>query len=177
MTNAWRPDQEAYLVELSKVCETLSTRYKQMYDLYRRHQARFRIPSIVVSSALGLLSFGNQNFEDGHTINIVVGVGTVLIAIANSVETYMKIGECMSGCLLTSARLAAVKESIDLELSLNVDDRSNSGIIFVRTVASDYEAILNAAPAVLKRVRFIKPFLGNIVIERSELGESPSADA
>jgi len=175
MNAAWRVDQEAYLVELSKVCETLSTRYKQMYDVYRRHQARFRIPSIVVSSALGLLSFGNQNFDDGHTINIVVGVGTVLIAIANSVETYMKIGENMSGCLLTSANLAKLKESIDLELSLSMDDRSNSGIIFVRTVASDYEAILNAAPAVLKRVRFIKP-LGGVIIERSELGEAVSAD-
>jgi hypothetical protein len=176
MTTAWRVDQEAYLVELSKVCETLSTRYKQMYDVYRRHQARFRIPSIVVSSALGLLSFGQQNFNDGHTISIIVGVGTVLIAIANSVETYMKIGENMSGCLLTSASLAKLKESIDLELSLSVDDRSNSGIIFVRTVASDYEAILNAAPAVLRRIRFVKPLSG-VVIERSELGESPSADA
>ena len=175
MTSTWRPDQEAYLRDLSKVCETLSTRYKQMYDLYRHHQARFRIPSIIVSSALGLLSFGNQNFSDGHTINIVVGIGTVLIAIANSVETYMKIGENMSGCLLTSANLAKLKESIDLELSLCVEDRTASGIIFVRQVASDYEAILNGAPAVLKRVRFIKPLAG-VTIERSELGESPSAD-
>jgi hypothetical protein len=87
----------------------------------------------------------------------------------------MKIGENMSGCLLTSASLAKLKESIDLELSLGVDDRSNSGIIFVRTVASDYEAILNAAPAVLKRVRFIKPLSG-VVIERSDLGDAPSTD-
>jgi len=171
---AWKPEEEAYLRDLSKACIELSTRYKQKYDVFRRYQARFRIPSIVVSSALGLLSFGNQNFEDGHTINIVVGVGTVLIAIANSVETYMKIGENMSGCLLASANLQKLSEGITLELALPVEDRSNNGLIFLRDAYNAYERHVDAAPSVLKRVRFVQP--GAVVIARSDLGESPSSD-
>jgi hypothetical protein len=173
MTNAWRPEQEAYLRDLSKACVELSVRYKQMYDVYRLYQARFRIPSIIVSSALGLLSFGNQNFEDGHAINIVVGVGTVMIAIANSVETYMQIGQNMSGSLLASANLSKLKEGIDLELALPVEDRSNNGLIFVRESHNAYERYIDAAPAVLRKVRFVQS-PGAIVIERSDLGEALS---
>lgn len=166
MTHAWKPEEESYLRDLSKACETLSTRFKQMYDVYRLHQARFRIPSIIVSSALGLLSFGNQNFEDGHAINIVVGVGTVLIAIANSVETYMQIGQNMSGSLLASSNFQKLKETIDLELALPIEDRGHSGIIFVRDAYNRFEKHLDAAPSVLKRVRFVKPLSG-VMIEKA----------
>jgi len=152
----WKAEEEAYLRDLSRACVELATRYKEKYDVYRRYQARFRIPSIIVSSALGLLSFGNQNFEDGRSINIVVGVGTVMIAIANSVETYMKIGEHMAGCLLASANLQKLNESICLELALPVEDRSLNGLIFLRDAYNAYERHVDAAPAVLKRVRFVR---------------------
>ena len=125
-----------------------------MYDVYRLHQARFRIPSIIVSSALGLLSFGQRNFENGHAINI---------------------GQNMSGSLLASSNLQKLKEIIDLELALPIEDRSHSGLIFVRDAYNRFEKCLDAAPSVLKRVRFVKPLSG-VLIEKSDLGEAVSVE-
>lgn len=177
MTNAWKPDQEAYLRELSKVCLTLSVRYKIEYDHYRKLEARFQLPAIVVSSGIGLTAFGTNQFnaDAQRTINITMGVVGLCLGILNSVQSYLKIGANMSGCLLASCNLQRLKESVDLELSLPVEDRSNSGLVFLREAYNNYETHISAAPPVLRSVRFVKSPVG-VVIERSDMGEAHSVE-
>ena len=177
MTNAWKPDQESYLRELSKVCETLSTRYKQEYDHYRKLEAKFQIPAVIVSASLGIAAFGNNQFslDAQRNINITMGIVGLALGILNSVQSYLKIAATASGCLLASANLQKLKESVDLEVSLSVEDRTTSGIVFLRNAASEYEKFIDAAPPVLKRVRFVKNPI-TVVIERSDIGEAPSSD-
>jgi hypothetical protein len=126
---------------------------------------------------LGIAAFGNNQFaaEAQRSINIAMGVVGLGLGIMNSIQSYLKIGTTMSGCLLASSNLSKVKESIDLELSLPIEDRGNSGIVFLREAFNNYEKHLDAAPPVLKRVRFIKSPI-TVTIERSDLGESPSTD-
>ena len=176
--NCWKPDHEAYLRELSRLCETLSMRYRQEYERFRMLEARFQLPAIVISSGLGVSAFGNNQFSSStqRSLNIAMGLVGLGLGILNSVQSYLKIAATASGCLLTSANLQKLKESIDLELSISVADRTNGGIVFLRTAASDYEKFIDASPAVLKRVRFVKPLLGGVVIEKSDLGEAPSGD-
>ena len=156
----WLPEEEAYLYEVSKTCETLSTKYKYYYEVYKKAQARFKIPSIVISSVTGLTSFlGTSDFPEQmrNWIPIAVGISSLFIAILNSIESYMKIGETMSGCLQASISLQKLKETIDLELSVPPDDRNDSGIIFVRECHSKYEKILELSPHIIKNIKFIKP--------------------
>jgi len=156
----WLPEEEAYLHEMSKACETLSTKYKYYYEVYKKAQARFKIPSIVISSVTGLTSFlGTSDFPEQMRkwIPIAVGISSLFIAILNSVESYMKIGETMSGCLQTSISLQKLKEVIDLELSVPPDDRNDTGIIFLRDCHSKYEKILELSPHIIKNIKFIKP--------------------
>ena len=173
----WKPDQEAYLRELSKTCETLSIRYKQEYDRYKKLEAKFQLPAVVISATLGVAAFGNSQFDHDtqRAVNISMGVVGLGLGILNSIQSYLKIGTTMSGCLLASVNLAKLKESVDLELSLPIEDRSNSGIVFLRDAYNQFEKHQDAAPPVLKRVRFIKSPV-SVIIERSSIGESPSTD-
>ena len=50
-----------------------------------------------------------------------------------------------------------LKESIDIELGLPIEDRTSKGIIFLRECYSKYEKIWDLAPHILKNVRFIRP--------------------
>jgi hypothetical protein len=102
----------------------------------------------------------------------IVGLG---LGIMNSIQSYLKIGATMSGCLLASVNMSKVKENIDLELSLPIEDRGNSGIVFLREAFNHYAKHLDAAPPVLKRVRFVKTPVA-VIIERSSIGEAPSTD-
>lgn len=157
--NRWLYEEELYLRELSRLCQELSNKYKLYYELYKKRQARFRIPSIIISSVTGLLSFGSSNYpEDSRKyVSITVGIASLCIALLNSIETYMKIGENMTGSAQASNELQKLKEYIDMELSLPIDDRPTQGIIFLRDCYTRYERILDIAPNILKYVRFIKP--------------------
>lgn len=155
----WLPEEEVYLRDLSKLCQELSSKYKRYYELYKTRQAKFKIPSIIISSITGLTSFGTSNFPEKYQkwVSISVGASSLFIALLNSIESYMKIGETMSGCLQTSISLQKLKEFIDIELSLPLDDRSTQGILFLRDCYSKYEKILDLAPSILKNIRFIRP--------------------
>jgi len=145
--NKWLPEEEVYLQDISKVCQELSTKFKRYHDLYRERQAKFKIPAIIISSITGIISFGTSNFppEYSNYVSIGVGVSSLFIALLNAIESYMKIGENMSGCIQASMSFQKLKESIDVELSLPKEDRSK------------YEKIWDLAPTILKNVRFIRP--------------------
>lgn len=155
----WLPEEEVYLKDLSRLCQELSNKYKLYYELYKKRQARFRIPSIIISSVTGLLSFGSTNYpeESRKFVSITVGIASLFISLLNSIETYMKIGENMAGSAQASIELQKLKEYIDMELSLPLDDRPTQGIIFLRDCYTRYERILDIAPNILKTIRFIKP--------------------
>jgi hypothetical protein len=155
----WLPEEESYLKELSRLCQELSNKYKLYYELYKTRQARFRIPSIIISSVTGLLSFGSTNFkpESREYVSITVGIASLCIALINSIETYMKISENMAGSAQACIELQKLKETIDMELSLPLDDRPTQGILFLRDCYTRYERILDIAPNIFKTIRFIKP--------------------
>ena len=145
--------------ELSKLSQELSCKFKRYHDLYRDRQAKFKIPAIVISSITGIISFGTSNFPPQYSnfVSIGVGISSLFIALINSIESYMKIGETMSGSIQASISFQKLKESIDVELALPPEDRTSQGIIFLRECFSQYEKIWDLAPNILKNVRFIRP--------------------
>jgi hypothetical protein len=155
----WLPEEETYLKELSRLSEELSKKFKRYHDLYKERQAKFKIPAIVISSITGIISFGTSNFPPQYSnfVSIGVGISSLFIALINSIESYMKIGETMSGSIQASMSFQKLKESIDVELALPPEDRTSQGIIFLRECFSQYEKIWDLAPNILKNVRFIRP--------------------
>jgi len=155
----WTLEEEAYLIRLSSAAELLATRFKERYGYYRLLQARFQIPAIVVSSGIGLASFGVGQFpRDAQTvINLSMGITGLMLGILNSVQSYLKIGETMAAALLASSQFQKLTEHVALELSMPRESRSKSGLMFVRDAYNQYEKIYEAAPPVMRRIRFIKP--------------------
>lgn len=163
MAHQWNAQEEDYLRSLSQVCQELSQKFKVYHDVYLKRQFKFRIPSIVISSITGLASFGTTNFPEHYQnfVSIAVGASSIFIAILNSIESYMKIGEIISGTLQASINFQKLKEQIDIELALPIEDRNSQGIVFVRECYGMYEKYWDLSPHILARVRFIKPF-GNM---------------
>lgn len=161
----WLPEEVLYLQDISKLCQDLSGKFKRYYELYKTRQGKFKIPAIIISSITGLTSFGTSNFPDKYQKWVSIGVGgaSIFIALLNSIESYMKIGETMSGCLQASLSLQKLKEYIDIELALPAEDRSSDGIDFIRDIFSKYEKIIDLSPSIIKNIKYIRPsFAENI---------------
>ena len=154
---SWDESEIKYLTKISSTCETMALRHREIYLRYKRYQARFRIPAIVISAITGMFSFGNANFPEKYRgmVNIITGVSSVLIAVFNSLESYMKIGDVMSNSLLAATLFRKLKERIDCELALPVKDREMDGVVFVREVTEAYDKAFNIAPIIIKKDWFI----------------------
>ena len=156
----WLPEEEEYLSKLSRICQIKSIKHRNYYMAYKRKDAKFKIPAIIISAVTGLVSFGTSSYpEDSRElVSIFIGISAVSIAIVNSIESYMKIGEIMAGCLQASISLQKLKEHIDIELLLPPSDRGTQGILFLRDVYSKYEKINELAPNVFKTIYFVNPY-------------------
>lgn len=155
--HAWHPEEIRYLEKLSRTCQELSNRYKALYTAYKSKQVKYKLPTIILGSVLGLASFGSAQFGEGNQnkIAIFVGATNIVISIISSVEAFLKLGENMSGSLVASTSYQKLKEKIDVELSIPEDGRTGSGLMFLRECYSEYQKIGDLAPAVLVRNRYI----------------------
>jgi hypothetical protein len=155
----WLPAEQLYLIKMSETCKRLTDKFKAIHRRYNKYQARFRIPSIILSSITGLFSMGNSNFPAAYQQYVSVGVGIVSVSIAvlGSIETYMKIGDIMGSCMQAATTFHKLKEKIDCELALPIKDRRTSGIVFIRECSTEYHKAFAVGGSFIKTDWFIEP--------------------
>jgi hypothetical protein len=162
--SAWPREEEEYLMKVADQCQFLSIQYNEIYNTYRVHETRFKLPGIVLGSFVGMLSFGASQFGP-YTQMITIGVGcsSIVISVISSIEAYLKIGETMTNSLATTTAFKRLKEKIDLELRMNPVERTQNSTLFLRQCYQEYMDIVERAPplyfrGILSRLRsqFIK---------------------
>lgn len=152
----WCDEEEEYLRHLADACQYLARKYRASYELRKSQQAKFRIPSIIIGSISGVASFGTSTFPPDmqQYVSIVVGGASILIAILNTIESYMKIGELMGSSLQASTNFLKLADDIAMELAIPRDIRVSQGILFLRETFALYQKYLDLAPPI-KIVRFV----------------------
>ena len=157
--HVWLQAEQAYLEKMSETCKRLTDKFKLIKSRYGKYQARFRIPSIILSSVTGLFSMGNSNFPAGYQQYVSIGVGIVSVSIAvlGSIESYMQIGDIMSRSIQAASTFHKLKEKIDCELALPIKDRRVSGLLFVRECALEYHKAFALGGSLIKADWFIEP--------------------
>lgn len=148
MDESWPREEEEYLMKVADQCQHLSIQYNEIYNTYKVHETRFKLPVIVLGSVVGMLSFGASQFGNENTDRITIGVGvsSIVISIVSSIEAYLKIGETMTNSLVTATQLKKLKEKIDIELAVLPEHRAQSSTVFLRQCHCEYMDIIEKAP-------------------------------
>lgn len=144
----WYKEEQDYLWGLHLSCLEISKEYMKLYVHTHRIQTKLRLPAIVLSSCSGVASFGSSGFEQTAQkyISIAVGVINVGIAILQTYESYLKIGDIVSKSLSGSQALKKLADDILCELSLPIEDRDSNGVTFLREAFGRYQAIIDTLP-------------------------------
>jgi hypothetical protein len=121
-----------------------------LYIKTHRIQTKLRLPAIILSSCSGVASFGSSGFTPNTMRYITIGVGVinVLIAIIQTYESYLKIGDIVSKSLSASQSLKKLADDIQCEIFIPIEDRNANGVTFLRDCFSRYQAILDQAPPI-----------------------------
>lgn len=144
----WHLDEERYLRVLHDICTKLAKEYMELYVMSHRFQTKMRIPAIVLSSCSGVASFGSSGFGTHvqRYISLAVGVVNVFIAIIQTYESYLKVGDIVSKSLSSSLAFKKLADMIYCEVFIPVEDRNANGITFLRDCFSRYQTILDQSP-------------------------------
>jgi hypothetical protein len=144
----WCEREEKYLKQMHDVCVNLSRDYMILYKFTYRLQTRLRLPAIILSSFSGVASFGSTSFprQASRYISITVGVINVGIAMIQTYESYLKIGDIVAKSLNVASSLKKLADDIYCEIFIPVEDRESDGIMFLRDCFSRYQVIMEQAP-------------------------------
>jgi len=144
----WYKEEEEYLRNLYLSCLEISKEYMKLYVHTHKIQTKLRLPTIMLSSFSGAASFGSSGFDQSaqRWISIGVGIVNVSIAIIQTYESYLKIGDVVSKSLSGSQSLKKVADDILCELSLPIEDRDSNGVTFLREIFGRYQAIIDTLP-------------------------------
>ena len=148
VTYEWYEKEESYLKQLHDVCIIQSKEYMDLYRKTHATQTKLRLPAIIMSSFSGVASFGTSSFPKGLQKFVSIGVGLINISIAmiQTYESYLKIGDIVSKSLTVSTSLKKLADDIFCEVFIPVEDRETAGITFLRDCFSRYQAIIENAP-------------------------------
>lgn len=148
MSLEWSHEQEQYLQDLKCISEELSLIHKASFRELKKKERYYRIPCIIIGSISGTMSFGTNTFPASFQrfVSILVGGVSLSIAILQSIESYLKIGERMAGHISASQGYSKLAEDIHLELRLQIDDRCSTGISFTRACYERFEKLNSIAP-------------------------------
>jgi hypothetical protein len=144
----WYEQEERYLHVLHDICVQLSKEYMQLYIISHKFQTKLRLPSIILSSLSGVASFGSSSFGNSIQRYISIGVGLVNvgIAIVQTYESYLKIGDIVSKALTCSTAFKKLADDIYCETFIPVENRNSNGITFLRDCFAKYQTIIDQAP-------------------------------
>ena len=164
----WADEEELFLHAIQKSCENLSNLYLKEYRHLRSLQTKIKIPVIIIGSFTGITSFGSETFPQQAQKWISIGVGIVSIGIAvlNTIESYFKIGENANAAVNSSNALQQLREDINKELSIPVENRQASGVSFLRDSFTRYQQILSQAP-ILEDGRVL--YIDELIKDRIEM--------
>lgn len=144
----WHGAEEGYLKQLHDLCLKLSKKYMQLYGVMQSKQTKLRLPAIVMSSVSGAASFVSTTFpqRSQRFVSIGIGVINITIAVIQTYESYLKIGDIVSKSLAVSNALKKLADDIFCELFIPVIDREADGIVFLRDCFNRYQTIMEQAP-------------------------------
>lgn len=148
VTYEWYDKEETYLKQLHDMCLTQSKEYMALYHVTHATQTKLRLPAIVMSSFSGVASFGTSSFPKALQKFVSIGVGLINISIAmiQTYESYLKIGDIVSKSLTVANSLKKLADDIYCEIFIPVEDRETAGITFLRDCFSRYQAIVENGP-------------------------------
>lgn len=162
MVPRWFDVEEEYLKQLRECCLELSVFLMDLHKRTFKVQTRLRLPAIILSSLSGVTSFGTSVFptKTQKWVNVSVGLINVSIAIIQTYESYLKIGDTVTKSMACAQALKKLADYIYCELYVPIEERDTNGITMLRDCFTRYQGILDQGPPML--------FENDTLIERSD---------
>ena len=150
----WTSILEEYFSSSGEKAHCLAWCHKQAEALYSNRRNWIDIPSIMLSSVIGFLNAGSSSmFNDPKISSIALGVGSLVVGVLQTVNTYFAWAKKAEGHRISSIQYAKLYRFLKIEMALPRSQRMNPNDL-LKKIKDDYD-----------RLQEISPLLPNQVIQ------------
>ena len=122
-TSSWTGDIEKLLHDIRINSAMMSNQHKVKFFYYKKVSARFRIPTIILSSACSVSSVGLQNYISQQHISAITCLISLLVGVINSIELYLRLQDNLENELDKSKQYYQLSTDIFKVTTLNSENR------------------------------------------------------
>lgn len=121
---SWTERLEEYFASSAEKAHCLSLLHKQSEALYSGRKTFIELPVIVGSAVIGFLNAGSTSmFEDAKIASIALGVGSLVVSVLQTVNTYFSWAKRAEGHRIASIQYSRLYRFLSIEMSLPRNER------------------------------------------------------
>jgi len=149
---SWNVRLEEYFASSGEKAHCLAVLHKQAEAHYARLRNFIDLPVIIGSGIIGFLNAGSSSmFPDPKVSSIALGVGSLVVGILQTVNTYFNWSRRAEGHRLSSIQYAKLYRFLSIEMSLPRDERV-APTILLKQVRDQYDRLQEVSPLIPDRI-------------------------
>ena len=153
MMSNWTSEQEDILKTFAEKSACYRLLNYESYISYKSVDTKFALPIIFLSTIAGSLSLSSNNFPIYKDyIQFGCSVITVLVGILGTLQRFLNTSELTSQFYTSSIEFGRLSREISIVLTLPRDDRPVPGAKYLETCSTEYNRLLDSAPAPSKTI-------------------------
>jgi hypothetical protein len=149
---SWNANLEAYFVSSGERANGLAILHKDAEALYSYRRTFIELPVIVGSALIGFLNAGSTSmFDDAKTSSVALGVGSLVVSVLQTVNTYFNWAKRAEGHRLASIQYAKLYRFLSIEMSLPREERMTPADL-LKQVRDTYDRLQEVSPLLPQQV-------------------------
>lgn len=142
----WNEKLEEYFSSSGEKAHCLTVLHKRAEGLYSNRRNWIDLPSIVLSGMIGFLNAGSSSmFDDAKVSSVALGVGSLLVGILQTVNTYFNWSKRAEGHRISAIQYAKLYRFLKIEMSLPRSQRMVPNDL-LKKVRDDYDRLAEISP-------------------------------
>jgi hypothetical protein len=147
---SWHRQQEDILKDWSEQASCYRWMHMRAYLSYETKNFRFALPVIVLSTITGTANFAQNSFSVEYRtwVPLIIGFFNLTAGLITTVAQFLKVAELMEGHRAASIAYAKISRNIAIELSLPANERSTTGIDYIKKCRLDFDRLIEQTPII-----------------------------
>lgn len=151
--NYWKREEEEILKDWADKAQCYEWMHLRSHMKYRKMNAWFTIPVIVISTITGTANFAQDRFGEDYKSWVVMGIGAfnILAGIITTIYQFLKISELNECHRVAALYWGKFYRNLRTELSKHPLDRANHDDI-VNSAKEEYDRLLELSPMIPQNI-------------------------
>lgn len=149
----WKEEEEELLKSWADKAQCYQWIHMKAREVYRRKNARYTIPVIIISTIVGTASFAQDRFSEQNRQYVAMGVGTLSIAagIISTIAQFLKVSELNEAHRIAALSWGKFFRAVKTEISRHPLDREVPTLIIDHS-KEEFDRLVEISPPIPKKV-------------------------